>query len=143
MPPRLRLLSLAKYAGVGVRGGSNQEKTHPPLSLLRCCHMVQLCACVRTCLSFSAFSHGRPFIIHHCTVWHAASTVCISPGVRSALVMHTPTSLVISYSPICFSVQFSFIRVTVQHAEKDHFSFKVSLHKTLQIQIRSSWLNKR
>ena len=31
--------------------------------------MVQLCACVCTLLSCSAFSHGQSPIIHHCTVF--------------------------------------------------------------------------
>lgn len=66
-------------------------------------------------------------VIHHSSlhcILHAANAVCTSPGVHSALAMQTPKSLLISYISVCFPVQFSFIRATVQHAEKDNLSFK-------------------
>lgn len=139
-----RFLTAARYFGVGMRRGSRIRYTlHCPFTgaAIWCSFVL-----VHVHLSFFALSHGQSSIIHHPSVHcvqHAASTACTSPGVHSASVMQTPILLLISYRPICFPVQFSFIRVTVQHAQKDPFSFKVFLCKRLQFQIRSSWLNKR
>lgn len=50
---------------MGARGGSNRRR-HLPLSLLKCCHVAQLCACVCMRLSYSAFPQGQSSITALC-----------------------------------------------------------------------------